>query len=85
MITTWPPTTVAGSGRRPGCDAQPWFRIFNPVTQSERFDREGPLSTAICPRTGQLPTKYIHFPAAMPPLQLQGCGTPQGRTTLTPL
>jgi deoxyribodipyrimidine photo-lyase len=24
-----------------GCDAQPWFRIFNPVTQSERFDAEG--------------------------------------------
>ena len=24
-----------------GCDAQPWFRIFNPVTQSERFDPQG--------------------------------------------
>jgi deoxyribodipyrimidine photo-lyase len=25
----------------PGCDAQPYFRIFNPVTQSEKFDAEG--------------------------------------------
>jgi deoxyribodipyrimidine photo-lyase len=32
-----------------GCDAQPWFRIFNPVTQSEKFDAEGASSAATCP------------------------------------
>ena len=31
-----------------GCDAQPWFRIFNPVTQSRRFDPEGSSSAATC-------------------------------------
>ena len=32
-----------------GCDAQPYFRIFNPVTQSEKFDPKGASSNATCP------------------------------------
>jgi deoxyribodipyrimidine photo-lyase len=36
-----------------GCDAQPWFRIFNPVTQSEKFDAEGPLHPPLRARAGQ--------------------------------
>ena len=32
-----------------GCDAQPWFRIFNPVTQSRNFDTRENLYAAICP------------------------------------
>ena len=62
-----------------GCDAQPWFRIFNPVTQSERFDPEGHFIRRYVPELAELPTKYIHFPAAMPPLQLQGFGVRLGQ------
>jgi deoxyribodipyrimidine photo-lyase len=38
-----------------GCDAQPWFRIFNPVTQSKKFDPEG-----------RFIRRYLPQPAAMP-------------------
>ena len=35
-----------------GCDAQPYFRIFNPVTQSERFDPSGQVHSALSASTG---------------------------------
>ncbi|MFY8274797.1 deoxyribodipyrimidine photo-lyase [Pseudoalteromonas sp. SSDWG2] len=45
-----------------GCDAQPYFRIFNPITQSERFDPEGEFIRKYLPELEKVPTKYIHFP-----------------------
>ena len=45
-----------------GCDAQPWFRIFNPVTQSERFDPQGEFIRRYLPELAVLPDKYIHTP-----------------------
>ena len=45
-----------------GCDAQPWFRIFNPVTQSEKFDPEGRFIRRYVPALGQLSGKAIHAP-----------------------
>ena len=57
-----------------GCDAQPWFRIFNPVTQSQRFDAEGRFIRRYLPELANLPDRHIHFPAAMKPLELQACG-----------
>ncbi len=45
-----------------GCDAQPYFRIFNPITQSERFDPEGEFIRKFLPELENIPTKYIHFP-----------------------
>ncbi len=62
-----------------GCDAQPWFRIFNPVTQSERFDPDGSFIRRYVPELAKLPNKHIHFPAAMPPLSLQACGVHLGQ------
>ena len=62
-----------------GCDAQPWFRIFNPVTQSERFDPDGSFIRRYVPELAKLPNKHIHFPAAMPPLALQACGVQLGQ------
>ena len=61
-----------------GCDAQPWFRIFNPVTQSERFDPDGSFIRRYIPELAKLPNKYIHFPATMPPLHLQASGVQLG-------
>jgi len=58
-----------------GCDAQPYFRIFNPVTQSERFDPQGKFIRRYLPVLAKVPDKFLHAPWAMPPLeqQLAGC------------
>ncbi|WP_184711702.1 cryptochrome/photolyase family protein [Comamonas odontotermitis] len=61
-----------------GCDAQPWFRIFNPVTQSQRFDPDGKFIRRYLPELAQVPDQHIHFPAAMKPLELQACGLQLG-------
>lgn len=45
-----------------GCDAQPYFRIFNPVTQSEKFDAEGRFIRHYLPELAALDNKAIHAP-----------------------
>jgi deoxyribodipyrimidine photo-lyase len=45
-----------------GCDAQPYFRIFNPVTQSTRFDPAGKFIRRYIPELAQLSDKVIHAP-----------------------
>ncbi|MCU6434707.1 DNA photolyase family protein [Undibacterium sp. Jales W-56] len=45
-----------------GCDAQPYFRIFNPITQSEKFDAEGKFIRHYLPQLGKLTNKQIHAP-----------------------
>lgn len=45
-----------------GCDAQPYFRIFNPIRQSERFDPKGEFIRKYIPELSGLPDKQIHFP-----------------------
>ncbi|MFZ4760982.1 MAG: cryptochrome/photolyase family protein, partial [Burkholderiaceae bacterium] len=45
-----------------GCDAQPWFRIFNPVTQSQRFDPEGTFIRRYLPQLADYPAAAIHAP-----------------------
>lgn len=57
-----------------GCDAQPWFRIFNPVMQSQRFDPEGRFIRRYLPELARVPDSHIHFPAAMKPIELAACG-----------
>ncbi|MFN0061686.1 MAG: cryptochrome/photolyase family protein [Myxococcaceae bacterium] len=49
-----------------GCDAQPYFRVFNPVTQGEKFDPEGNYVRRWVPELAALPAKYIHNPWAAP-------------------
>lgn len=51
-----------------GCDAQPYFRIFNPVTQSERFDPDGAFIRRYLPELAKVPDKYIHAPWTLPPI-----------------
>lgn len=68
-----------------GCDAQPWFRIFNPVTQSQRFDPDGRFIRKYVPELAKLPDKHIHFPAGMKPLELQACGVDLGKTYPMPV
>jgi len=45
-----------------GCDAQPYFRIFNPIRQSERFDPNGEFIRKYLPELESIPDKHIHFP-----------------------
>jgi deoxyribodipyrimidine photo-lyase len=45
-----------------GCDAQPWFRIFNPVTQSEKFDPEGKFIRRYLPQLAGFDPREIHAP-----------------------
>ncbi|MFM7320836.1 MAG: cryptochrome/photolyase family protein [Armatimonadota bacterium] len=45
-----------------GTDAQPWFRIFNPVAQGERFDPDGSYVRGWVPELGKVPSKRVHCP-----------------------
>ncbi len=53
-----------------GCDAQPWFRIFNPVTQSQKFDPQGQFIRRYVPEIGALNNKDIHAPWMSKPIDL---------------
>ncbi|MEY5100604.1 MAG: hypothetical protein RJA36_3323 [Pseudomonadota bacterium] len=62
-----------------GCDAQPWFRIFNPVTQSEKFDPQGKFIRRYLPELAALPTPALHAPWQAQPIELQAAGIVLGR------
>jgi deoxyribodipyrimidine photo-lyase len=49
-----------------GADAAPYFRIFNPVLQGEKFDPKGDYVRRYCPELEALPDKYIHKPWTAP-------------------
>ena len=68
-----------------GCDAQPYFRIFNPVSQSERFDPDGKFIRRYLPQLAQLPTKALHAPWTAKPLELDMAGVQLGRDYPQPL
>ena len=61
-----------------GCDAQPWFRIFNPITQSEKFDPQGKFIRRYLPQLAALSDKDIHAPWLAKPLALQAAGVTLG-------
>jgi deoxyribodipyrimidine photo-lyase len=68
-----------------GCDAQPWFRIFNPVTQSERFDAEGKFIRRYCPELNQCDNKEIHAPWLIPSLKQMAIGLKIGQDYPAPV
>ncbi len=49
-----------------GADAAPYFRVFNPVTQGEKFDPDGDYVRAWVPELSRMPTKHIHAPWEAP-------------------
>jgi deoxyribodipyrimidine photo-lyase len=57
-----------------GVDAAPYFRIFNPVLQSQNFDPRGEYIRRWVPELAGLPTKFIHQPELTPPLIQQASG-----------
>ncbi|HBT32829.1 MAG TPA: deoxyribodipyrimidine photo-lyase, partial [Pusillimonas sp.] len=56
-----------------GADAAPYFRVFNPVSQSQRFDPEGKFIRKWVPELKEVDTKEIHDPL---PLTREVCGYP---------
>lgn len=72
---------AAGSG----ADAAPFFRIFNPVSQGEKFDKEGRYVRQWVPEVAALPNKYLHRPWEAPPLTLLEAGITLGETYPEPI
>ncbi len=68
-----------------GADAAPYFRVFNPVTQSERFDPQGVYIRQYVPELAGLPDKYLHAPFAAPASVLQEAGIVLGRDYPMPI
>ena len=68
-----------------GCDAQPYFRIFNPVSQSEKFDAEGRFIRRYLPSLARLPATALHAPWESDPGALLAAGVELGRDYPTPL
>lgn len=68
-----------------GCDAQPYFRIFNPVTQGKKFDPEGNYVRRWVPELGQMPARYIHHPWEAPDAVLRAAGVQLGETYPRPI
>lgn len=72
---------VAGAG----ADASPYFRIFNPVTQGERYDADGAYVRRWVPELAALPNDVLHSPWTAPPDILRRTGVELGRTYPRPL
>jgi deoxyribodipyrimidine photo-lyase len=68
-----------------GVDAAPYFRIFNPVTQSQRFDKQGLYICQWVPELARLPNKYIHEPWKAPDEVQQQAGCVTGRDYPAPV
>jgi deoxyribodipyrimidine photo-lyase len=68
-----------------GCDPAPYFRIFNPVLQGEKFDPEGNYVRRWIPELVGMSAKYIHSPWAAPLSVLSEAGVKLGKTYPLPI
>ena len=68
-----------------GCDAQPYFRVFNPVTQSQRYDPEGLFIRQYVPELAPVPTRRIHAPWLMRDDEYRDCGLVRERDVPQPI
>lgn len=72
---------VAGSG----ADAAPYFRIFNPMLQGQKFDPDGSYVRQYVPELARLPNKLIHTPWEASPVELAAAGIRLGQTYPAPI
>jgi deoxyribodipyrimidine photo-lyase len=72
---------VAGSG----ADAAPYFRIFNPVLQGEKFDPDGAYVRRWVPELARMPDRWLHKPWQAPVDRLAEAGVRLGRTYPHPI
>jgi deoxyribodipyrimidine photo-lyase len=68
-----------------GCDAQPYFRIFNPVSQSRKFDADASFILRYLPQLSGLPAQAVHAPWAASGVELAGAGIELGKDYPAPL
>lgn len=68
-----------------GADAAPYFRIFNPTTQAQKFDPNGEYIRKWCPELADLPTKALHAPFDAEVEVLERAGVTLGRTYPKPI
>ncbi len=68
-----------------GADAAPYFRVFNPVSQGEKFDPDGDYVRRWCPELGGLDRKAIHAPWDAAPLELAAAGLTLGEAYPEPM
>jgi len=68
-----------------GADAAPYFRIFNPVLQGEKFDPDGRYVREFVPELARLPDAVVHKPWTAPPLMLREAGITLGKTYPKPV
>ncbi|MDX1934182.1 MAG: deoxyribodipyrimidine photo-lyase [Capsulimonadales bacterium] len=62
-----------------GTDAQPFFRIFNPVAQGERFDADGVYVRRYVPELRRVPNRFLHRPWELSPSEQEAVGCVLGR------
>ena len=68
-----------------GADAAPFFRIFNPVSQGERFDPKGEYVRQWVPELAKVPDRWIHKPWQAPAVELKKAGVEFGRSYPRPM
>ncbi|NVJ98021.1 MAG: deoxyribodipyrimidine photo-lyase [Alphaproteobacteria bacterium] len=68
-----------------GADAAPYFRIFNPIAQGEKFDKDGGYIRTYVPELADMPNDYIHKPFEAPEGVLRMAGVELGKTYPRPM
>lgn len=68
-----------------GADAAPYFRVFNPVLQGEKFDPDGDYVRRFVPELARVPAKWIHRPWEASPATLAAAGVVLGENYPEPV
>jgi deoxyribodipyrimidine photo-lyase len=68
-----------------GTDAAPYFRVFNPILQSRKFDPDGTFIRSMLPALAKVPAPFVHEPWTLPPLDAESIGLRLGRDYPAPI